>query len=594
MPPQPRPTHDHEPTTAPPQHDAEQPLSLHEAAVTGPTPDAMWRVKSRQYPQVKQGDALALQRSVGNKAVRQLLGARQVQRHSISPGRQGVGEEDDELQRTPDVQRHSISPGRQGVGEEDDELQRAPDVQRQPAFGRPTARPRLNPWGHNGGDFRLQRKGEGAKAGAPPPVPAAAKGTGDKATGDAAGAKGADPAEEAAAQKEYEAFVAGGPYKVSNYVPDTTGGGWGKFDATYAPAPKVLSIDMRIKFNFPDDQHKDDPSKSIIDNALDAVTVKMRQQSYINSFISQVTTGWGGRYQFQTVRPPQAVWGKLNPVSVKLNVTAVESNPHYTMDAYQKKTGTANVSDNTSSQVELFKGDNAPSAAFNPGTGTEELARVQKNLPKIRFGVNSAAVDPKYLADLQFVADYLRQINTPKFQLDVIGFANKTGDPAQNMKLSQSRAETVAAKLKGFGLTNHGVTPAGQGDTAATADGAWRKVEIVPSLPKGFTNMQDVTLHEFGHMLGLDDEYQYTDNTGKITDTRKLSTHHDLVSKMYGKKFADLTNTIGNADSASVMYAGDDVRSYHYVTMWKTLYDLTAAAPAPKPPLGWQDWKIIG
>jgi outer membrane protein OmpA-like peptidoglycan-associated protein len=161
--------------------------------------------------------------------------------------------------------------------------------------------------------------------------------------------------------------------------------------------------------------------------------------------------------------------------------------------------------------------------------GTDELARLQRNLPKIHFAPGSSKVESKYVPDLQYIGDYLRRMNMPKFDIAIAGHANKTGKEPANVTISQARADAVAAKLKEFGVTNHNLTATGVGSAGATADGQWRKVDFAPSLVKGFNNVQDTALHEFGHMLGLDDEYV------RKGDTRKNTTQLAWMRKMLGE-----------------------------------------------------------
>lgn len=570
-------------------------------------PEALQRVKDNRYPLIKSADMLNIQQSAGNKALGSLVTNRGfgVQRHSLAPGRQGVGEEEDEIQTAPEggvLQQHSLDPGREGVGEEEDEIQSMP-LQRAPAFGRVGSTPQrnCNLWG-DGRSVAVQRKnGKAAEAG---------KGA-VKADPKGGPAVKVDPkiAEEEAAKKraedEYKKFTAGGPYRINPYVPDQVDD-FGKFESIYDPANRTLTADMRVKFTFPD---LPVPKGDDIVAKVQAPLIKMIHSMYQQNFISQVHKGWSGKFSFKNVREPQSVWGKLNPINVKVNVHPVESNQHYLLKGYFKKSDTANVSSNTldpknnpsPSTLELFKGDLDPmtqSFTGNPTTGTDEIKRLQRNLPKIHFANSSMAIEPKYLPDLQYVADYLKQMNRPKFNITAVGHANKTGKEADNIKYSAQRAQIVMNKLKAFGATNHALSATGVGSTGATASGAWRKVDFSISVDKSFSNVQDTTVHEFGHMLGLDDEYV------RKADTRTHTTQKAFMAKMlghaeYGKgkegKLGEEVTSVLPLSSASVMESGNEVRPYHYVTLWQALYDTAAkAASQPTPAFSWQDWKVSG
>lgn len=524
-----------------------------------------------------------------------------LQRHAIPQGRQGVGEEEDEIQAQREeqvAQRHAIPQGRQGVGEEEDEIQTRPMVQRSPAFGQTIAgqgSPARFLWGNSRLPAVQRQKG---KTKAPP------KGATPKGAPAAKKAVKADDPAVKQAEKEYNKFVSGGPYKSNNYVPDTVDN-FGKFDVVYDPANKLLSANMRVKFVFPDMPIP--KGKTLVDLAL-APVIKSIQDSYVTNFIKHVTTGWSGKFDFRNVREPQSVWGKLNPIRVKVDVQPVKSNQHYTFNKYftpqiDKKTGQGkvpNVESNFTGNVHMYLFDTTKRGFTGSASiGKEEVVRLQRNLPKIRFASGSAAIDPKYIPDLQFVADYLRRMNRPKFIIGVVGHANKTGKEPENIKFSNMRAQAVMNKLKAFGVNNHTLTASGVGSTGATPDGSWRKVDFAISVDKSFSNVQDVDMHEFGHMLGLDDEYDRGDARTHTTQHKMKVLQKMLGSKGYGKgkadKYADEIAKIYKEGSAGVMHAGDEVRVYNYVTFWQALTDTaTKAGNQPTPAFTWEDWKVTG
>ena len=89
--------------------------------------------------------------------------------------------------------------------------------------------------------------------------------------------------------------------------------------------------------------------------------------------------------------------------------------------------------------------------------------------------------------------------------IKVIGRASATGDPARNQTLSEQRARAVASYLQANGLTGSidRVTEVGAGTEGATEDAEWRRVDIIV----GSGEAQNTAAHEFGHMIGLGDEY---------------------------------------------------------------------------------------
>jgi outer membrane protein OmpA-like peptidoglycan-associated protein len=385
------------------------------------------------------------------------------------------------------------------------------------------------------------------------------------------------------AKKDFPTFI-GSNYKLADFRIGTNG----KFDVNYAPAANTVNVDVRVKFKFPDDPIPQ-PSVFNLFGLLiqdDVAAAERRQKDYRNNFMSQIKAQWSGRYQFKNVREPQSIWGKLNPTTVSVNVTEDESNPHFTVNVYQKTKGTASVSG--ANTVKLFQGDDVPAPKFNPGTAAGELTRVNRNTPTpILFENNKTDIPAADRDKLQFLGTYLSRIQNPKFEINIVGHASKTGDAAKNQTLSEQRAQAVAGVLTGAGAGHHKITPSGVGQTGADATDQWRKVEIASVIPAGWQNMQDVTAHEFGHMLGLGDEYA-------TTGSGPTATHYDLVKKAFGQDYADQVAKRGDTDYASIMEGGNDVRIQHYVTIWSGFAEATLKAAVPDPKFGYDDWKFIG
>lgn len=355
------------------------------------------------------------------------------------------------------------------------------------------------------------------------------------------------------------------PYEYENF----TIGLNGKFNVNYQPDKNVTNINVNVKFPFPEDAA---PTPEDLE----------KQKGHREKFVKTITDAWSNKYKFKNVREPQAVWGRLTPTEVHVNVNEVANNEHFSIQISPTTAGRASVGGGV---TKLWQGSDTPKEAFNPGTQEGELKRVERILPKVLFANNSQAVDPMYKPSIEFLATYLRRINNPKFKLEIVGHASKTGDPGANQTLSEKRANVVKDALTNAGLSNHTLEASGAGETGATADAAWRKVEIKHSLEdSAWKNLQDVTPHEFGHMIGLGDEY----GAG-------LATHYDLTKKAFGEDYADQVAKRGDTDYASVMEGGNDVRIQHYVTFWDALVATTTQkATKPTPKLGHDDWQFIG
>jgi len=377
---------------------------------------------------------------------------------------------------------------------------------------------------------------------------------------------------------DYDQFIKSGPYNLLNHTVNLNG----KFDMSYDPAGQLAQVTVKVKYDFADDVANTKAS----DTDLIKKERQERQDKYRQTYHDMIVAGWSKRYQFQNIHEPKSVWGKLNPVTVQVNVQEVKADQHFLIQVKAANQagqsvggGVANMGPNLAPQL-AFNGPN--------GTGPSELKRVEKLVPAVQFENNSADLPADAQGKLTLLAEYLRRMNNPKFKFEIVGHATATGQDAHNQELSAKRATAVSQFLKSNGVNNHTIETSGVGAAGAGAGPEWRKVAITSSLPAGWQNTQDVTLHEFGHMMGLGDEYV---GTGRAMGAP--ATHYDLVKKAFGKDYADTTAKV-DGDRASLMEGGDDIRMYHYVTFWDATVLAAAKAPAPVPAFTHDDWKFIG
>jgi len=379
------------------------------------------------------------------------------------------------------------------------------------------------------------------------------------------------------AKVDYPNFIAG-----ALTFPNFTKGFNGKFDFSYDPAGKIGTATMKLKFVWPEEKVEAPSEKN-----LWGLAPLIKHWDYKINFVSSVMKQWAGRYQFQNIREPKSIWGKLNPVSVKLDIQLVDADQHFTVEVRDRASKAGEQTAVGGGVLTLYQGDDVPRPAFNPGTAAGELTRVNRVTPTpILFGNNSSEVPAADQAKLQTMGTYISRINNPKFNIQVVGHTNATGVAKDNQTLSEKRAQAVVDILNATGATNHTIKGSGAGSAGADKSPDWRKVEITNSIPAGWTNMQDTTAHEFGHMIGLGDEY--------AAAGVPKSTHYDLVAKAFGKDYAEQVAKRGDADHASIMDGGDDVRIQHYVTFWSALVETTLKAAVPDPKFGYDDWKFVG
>jgi outer membrane protein OmpA-like peptidoglycan-associated protein len=380
------------------------------------------------------------------------------------------------------------------------------------------------------------------------------------------------------AKADFPTFV-GTTYKQLNYHQGING----NFDAAYNPARKSLGIEVRVAFNFVDD---------LGGAAKWNATTK---RAFARKFITQVHNAWSGQYQFQNVAEPKLVWKKLNPISVRVNAKEDAAAPHFTATVHKKQV----VDAVHGATADFSAASQTPNNNPFPGTGAAELAALQAKTPSpILFAAGSDAIGGADQPKVQFLGTYLHSVHQPKFQLTVTGHAapdpaavtpaQKAAAASTAMTLSRKRADHVRDTIRAAGNTQHRVSIVAKGNTAGVAAPAGDKVEIASVVDPSYVNVQPVLPHEFGHMLGLGDEYA---NAAHPVGTN--ATHHGLAKDALGQDMADSFAKI-TVDAEGIMQGGKDVRPVHYVTMWAALGDAAATAAVPAPAFTRADWKFVG
>jgi hypothetical protein len=168
----------------------------------------------------------------------------------------------------------------------------------------------------------------------------------------------------------------------------------------------------------------------------------------------------------------------------------------------------------------------------------------------------------------------------PLIPLYIDGFASMDGDPGHNLDLANRHAVAVRDFLARFGVPQPmGVL--GHGPVVAPNDPNNRKVDITVDHTFETTyasNRYSVGDHEFGHMLGLPDEYQ-NNTTGTLGTQQTLYMGLVTAAGVPGP-------SVWGVRMASQMAAGVDVLPRHYVTLWEALARMTA------PDITQAEWRL--
>ncbi|MCC6994375.1 MAG: OmpA family protein [Deltaproteobacteria bacterium] len=375
------------------------------------------------------------------------------------------------------------------------------------------------------------------------------------------------------AKKDYPKFIAG-TYSAAASV--------GKFDMKYSPRSHSATAEMKLEFKFFDDNPL---------NKKDKWTTASKA-AYKRTFVSQAQAAWSGKFSINNVAEPKSIWGKLNPVAIRVKVTPVAAAGHFVVEAHrhlnQPHPSDASQWDNraavhNNSTLKIFQGDEKTDRRFmNADTIKGEQARVDRVNP----GAIPFAADKHELAvtpALATFATYVKRVPRPRIAIVVAGHAGPgdTGTAGRKRSLSQRRAQSVVSYLRGQGVSQHPASAVGMGDTGAL------EARLTPTVDKNFRNDFSTIPHEFGHLLGLDDEYG--PGAGAVN-----SGHSALVKDALGQDYADQVSKQDDDPTANIMHYGNQVRIHDYVTLWAALGDAAATAAVPAPPFTRADWKLNG
>ncbi|OPY91103.1 MAG: Outer membrane protein Omp38 precursor [Syntrophus sp. PtaU1.Bin208] len=114
----------------------------------------------------------------------------------------------------------------------------------------------------------------------------------------------------------------------------------------------------------------------------------------------------------------------------------------------------------------------APAPAVEPTPAPEPKAKAPAGMIlKIQFAPGKADIQPKYKGEIEKIAEYLKQ--NPEATVEIQGHTDNVASRAANMKLSQSRADSVKDCLvKDFGIDASRIKAVGYGQDKPIASNA--------------------------------------------------------------------------------------------------------------------------
>jgi outer membrane protein OmpA-like peptidoglycan-associated protein len=384
---------------------------------------------------------------------------------------------------------------------------------------------------------------------------------------------------------------------LERYIPSTT---FGMFDADYFPLVGLMPVTVKMKFNFVSADNAPGMlewiSRSMAGEDLSRFFWSDTEKAdFKSAYIGRVSARWSAQHTMTSSKP---CWDfraipLVTPVEVADDasahyVTTVHKSPGPGID-YKSATNDPDVAHpERPATATLYQSDVREEPDFNSASvATTERQRLESALAAaaaspVLFGNDSDVISPAARPALTAFADAARQKNPsdPLIPLKVDGFASLDGDATHNVDLSEKRAVAVRSFLAGLGVPQP-IGVLGHGPVGAARDAANRRADI--SVDHAFettytANRYSVGEHEFGHMLGLPDEYQ--NNTSGV-----LGAQQTLYSGLVAAAGVP-GPAVWGVDTASQMSNGIDVLPRHYVTLWEALGRMTA------PDIAQSEWSI--
>ena len=419
----------------------------------------------------------------------------------------------------------------------------------------------------------------------------------------------------AAVPADLQAFRDRGPMPaaaVGQLIQPTPGGG---FQARYDPVGMNLTVTMNVGMTFVDGMSMSGDravaghaSLNAAANQINAMPRSERaaavakwkwagdQETWMTGYRANVTGAWnsaGSGLQFQSSHPG---WeAQLARVNIVVNTQNVTVAPPYPAGASSIPAGAGRThcnatiyktpDDNTDFGARGGGRDAAGQSLLELGSG-QTVAHSHLLRQRVFFDRGSVALNATAQGALQNI---IYSFQTPTggagTRIDITGHADTVGastaaGETRNQRISEQRAQAVADYLKatrvgGNNLANAAArikTTTGTGSTGESAAASSRRVDIVMAGGAG----QNTAAHEFGHMLGLQDEYASdpTRAQGVVFGTgQPVGTVHPQDARSAA---AGLGNSVYE-NNDNLMSLGSTIRSPQYVTFMEALRAVTGS-----------------
>ncbi len=342
--------------------------------------------------------------------------------------------------------------------------------------------------------------------------------------------------------------------------------GLGQFDAAFDPATGRLTVTLRVGFKFVNGKKGNVPAGF---RSSEFVWKSSEAAKWKKQYMTDVGTLWSDKHKFKSTKKG---WRAVT-VDTTVKVVEATAKPHFIATVAKYPPDAAMVQSSICPPGTHHQGGLCMPNAGGAGHGTASLdsndLRPEQKLDwgnattAIPFAVNLAALNAAGTAALTPIVTAMKA--DAAMHVELTGHANNTRSRGQtaaeggivNMDLSRKRTSAVVGHLTSQGISADRIFIRNQGETGATADVAWCRVDA----QTGKKQTQDPALHETGHMLGLDDEYP----TPGVAAGSAMPAAYDAMIK------GTTGDVVTHGRNEGAMSVGSTVQKWHYSSFLEAL-----------------------
>jgi outer membrane protein OmpA-like peptidoglycan-associated protein len=300
---------------------------------------------------------------------------------------------------------------------------------------------------------------------------------------------------------------------------------------------------------------------------------KTEQTTFETDFVKSVHEMWSKKHLLMLAEPGFASY--LCDVDISARIESDPKDAHTVIDVVKPNPNEKRFRPRVTGVEKKEDSKTTHTAQLDFRDPSIEQTKNIKEADMIRqvgnFDFDSDKINADCREDIDKIKEFIKiipradEIDSNAFHLHLVGRASSQGSADYNKKLSERRMKSVLKELDAPGIGSSFIDAEGEVEATESAD--FRRVNVgvfISNDNKETTTKQNMAAHEFGHMIGLGDEY--IEKKPDIPNTRVKffgdnPTHTDIVKEAVDE---DAANELLIQNSKSIMSQGNEVKRGHY------------------------------